>query len=248
MRGRRRGLRPRSRLRLRPRLRWWITVARQIPARSSTICRRGQMSASGAKASISRITQHASRHPDSIWPHPGASPSGTAPPGAAELRAALERVKPHTVILFGVDPGFGSPSAFLGRLAGLIKHALQRTRRSCATLRACGRPRRPRGDRARRSGVVRRPRGCRRNGSKPPPTSSWRVGMAQSGQMLPRLPPASKPCWPRPPRIARILPQRIKTGCSVDAPLPTRPLTHSLTLVKEVPPCVSASWQCRSAR
>ena len=48
----------------------------------------------------------------------------TAPPGPVELRAALERVKPQTVYLFGVDPGYGSPSAFLGRLAGLIKHAL----------------------------------------------------------------------------------------------------------------------------
>jgi hypothetical protein len=40
------------------------------------------------------------------------------------LRAVLERVKPQTVYLFGVDPGYGSPSAFLGRLAGLVKHAL----------------------------------------------------------------------------------------------------------------------------
>jgi single-stranded-DNA-specific exonuclease len=48
----------------------------------------------------------------------------TTPPGPAELRAALERVKPQTVYLFGVDPGYGSPSAFLGRLAGLVKHAL----------------------------------------------------------------------------------------------------------------------------
>jgi hypothetical protein len=36
----------------------------------------------------------------------------------------LERVKPQTVYLFGVDPGYGSPTAFLGRLAGLVKHAL----------------------------------------------------------------------------------------------------------------------------
>ncbi len=48
----------------------------------------------------------------------------TAPPGPAELRAALARVKPQTVYLFGVDPGYGSPSAFLNRLAGLVKHAL----------------------------------------------------------------------------------------------------------------------------
>ncbi|MCU0504014.1 MAG: hypothetical protein MUC51_20035, partial [Anaerolineae bacterium] len=48
----------------------------------------------------------------------------TAPPGPAELRAALAQVKPQAIYLFGVDPGYGSPSAFLGRLAGLVKHAL----------------------------------------------------------------------------------------------------------------------------
>ena len=48
----------------------------------------------------------------------------TAPPGPVELRAVMERVKPQTVYLFGIDPGYGSPNAFLGRLAGLVKHAL----------------------------------------------------------------------------------------------------------------------------
>ena len=71
-------------------------------------------------------TQHALRNTQS---RAGLAPSPrlaiwTAPPGPAELRAALERVKPQTVYLFGVDPGYGSPSAFLGRLAGLVKHAL----------------------------------------------------------------------------------------------------------------------------
>ena len=48
----------------------------------------------------------------------------TAPPGPAELRVALERVKPRTVYLFGVDPGCSSSDAFMRRLSGLVKHAL----------------------------------------------------------------------------------------------------------------------------
>ena len=48
----------------------------------------------------------------------------TVPPGPAELRAALKRTQPRHVYLFGVDPGYGTPNAFLGRLAGLVKHAL----------------------------------------------------------------------------------------------------------------------------
>jgi len=71
-----------------------------------------------AGASVRNTQSRASLAPSprlAIW---------TAPPGPVELRAALERVKPQTVYLFGVDPGYGSPSAFLGRLAGLVKHAL----------------------------------------------------------------------------------------------------------------------------
>ena len=49
----------------------------------------------------------------------------TAPPGPAELRAALAEVKPARVYLFGVDPGVDRPDAFLRRLAGLVKHALK---------------------------------------------------------------------------------------------------------------------------
>jgi hypothetical protein len=49
----------------------------------------------------------------------------TAPPGPHELRAALERVQPEEVYLFGRDPGLSEAKAFLERLAGLAKYALQ---------------------------------------------------------------------------------------------------------------------------
>ena len=122
MRGRRRGLRLRPRLRLR--LRWSIIAARRIPARSSTICWRGRRLSIWCEGE--RCTHYALRNTQSrtsLAPSPRLA-IWTAPPGPAELRAALERVKPQTVYLFGVDPGYGSPSAFLGRLAGLVKHAL----------------------------------------------------------------------------------------------------------------------------
>ena len=48
----------------------------------------------------------------------------TTPPGRAELRAALEIVQPRAVVLFGVDPVDSSPEAFLKRLAGMVKYAL----------------------------------------------------------------------------------------------------------------------------
>jgi len=48
----------------------------------------------------------------------------TTPSGPAELRAALEKVSPTTVYLFGIDPGLGYPEAFLKRLAGVTRHAL----------------------------------------------------------------------------------------------------------------------------
>jgi single-stranded-DNA-specific exonuclease len=48
----------------------------------------------------------------------------TTPPGPAELRAALERVQPERVYLFAVDPEASGPEAFVGRLAGLVKHVL----------------------------------------------------------------------------------------------------------------------------
>jgi single-stranded-DNA-specific exonuclease len=48
----------------------------------------------------------------------------TAPPGPAELRAALAQVGPARVYLFGRDPGADTPETFLRRLTGLVKHAL----------------------------------------------------------------------------------------------------------------------------
>jgi len=48
----------------------------------------------------------------------------TTPPGPNELRSVLEAVSPGKVYLFGVDPGLDRVQAFLKRLAGLIKRAL----------------------------------------------------------------------------------------------------------------------------
>ena len=48
----------------------------------------------------------------------------TTPPGVGDLRAVLERVSPETVYLFAIDPGLDHPEAFLARLAGLTKRAL----------------------------------------------------------------------------------------------------------------------------
>lgn len=50
----------------------------------------------------------------------------TTPPGRAELQNALEIAKPHTVVLFAVDPADGSVDAFLRRLAGLVKYAVEK--------------------------------------------------------------------------------------------------------------------------
>jgi single-stranded-DNA-specific exonuclease len=48
----------------------------------------------------------------------------TTPPGRAELRTALDIVQPRSVVLFAVDPRDSSPEAFLKRLAGMVKYAL----------------------------------------------------------------------------------------------------------------------------
>jgi single-stranded-DNA-specific exonuclease len=48
----------------------------------------------------------------------------TTPPGPRELQAALDRVSPETVYLFGVDPGLDRPEEFLKRLTGLVRYAL----------------------------------------------------------------------------------------------------------------------------
>jgi len=48
----------------------------------------------------------------------------SAPPGQAELTAALERTKPQRVIVFGLDTGSDQPQPFLQRLAGLVKYGI----------------------------------------------------------------------------------------------------------------------------
>lgn len=50
----------------------------------------------------------------------------TAPPSSAELRRALETVKPKRVYVFAIPPAEEKPEAFLNRLAGLCKFALNR--------------------------------------------------------------------------------------------------------------------------
>ncbi len=48
----------------------------------------------------------------------------TAPSSPAEVRAALESVRPQRAILFALDPGLDRPDAFLQRLGGVVKFAL----------------------------------------------------------------------------------------------------------------------------
>jgi single-stranded-DNA-specific exonuclease len=50
----------------------------------------------------------------------------TTPPGRAELQAAIDRVHPKNVVIFAVDPEAAGPEAFLKRLAGLVKFALEK--------------------------------------------------------------------------------------------------------------------------
>jgi single-stranded-DNA-specific exonuclease len=49
----------------------------------------------------------------------------TTPPGPAELRCALNKASPEMVHLFAHNPGLGEPQAFLRRLAGLVKRAVE---------------------------------------------------------------------------------------------------------------------------
>jgi len=49
----------------------------------------------------------------------------TIPPGPAELKAALDRVSPQTLYLFGQSSGSDDLPGFLRRLAGLVKHVLK---------------------------------------------------------------------------------------------------------------------------
>jgi single-stranded-DNA-specific exonuclease len=48
----------------------------------------------------------------------------TAPPSSADLRAALETVKPKKIYLFGVAPEPEKAEAFLARMAGLAKYVI----------------------------------------------------------------------------------------------------------------------------
>jgi single-stranded-DNA-specific exonuclease len=50
----------------------------------------------------------------------------TTPPSREELNAALETVRPEKVLVFGIDPGMDDLKAFLERLAGLVKFALNK--------------------------------------------------------------------------------------------------------------------------
>jgi single-stranded-DNA-specific exonuclease len=52
----------------------------------------------------------------------------TLPPDPCLLRAVLERVDPEEVVLFAHDPGMDEPPAFLKRLAGVAKFAIQARR------------------------------------------------------------------------------------------------------------------------
>ncbi len=50
----------------------------------------------------------------------------TAPPGARELAEAAARVRPKAIALFGTLPEAGEAQAFLTRLAGLIRYAIDK--------------------------------------------------------------------------------------------------------------------------
>jgi single-stranded-DNA-specific exonuclease len=50
----------------------------------------------------------------------------TTPPGRSELEAAIDSVKPRTVVVFGVDPETADTEGFLRRLAGLVKYAVEK--------------------------------------------------------------------------------------------------------------------------
>jgi hypothetical protein len=65
-----------------------------------------------------------SGHDRRALPHAGSLAIWTIPPGPAELREALARVRPTRICLFATDPGSDQPERFLRRLAGLVKHVL----------------------------------------------------------------------------------------------------------------------------
>jgi single-stranded-DNA-specific exonuclease len=49
----------------------------------------------------------------------------TVPPGRSELAAAIERVQPTTIYIFGNHPGLNQLAPFIERLSGLVKFALR---------------------------------------------------------------------------------------------------------------------------
>ena len=69
----------------------------------------------------------------------------TTPPGPAELQAALEKVSPDKVYLFGKDPDLDRPNVFLKHLTGLTKRATSTNegRVSVSTLAAATAQREP---------------------------------------------------------------------------------------------------------
>jgi single-stranded-DNA-specific exonuclease len=52
----------------------------------------------------------------------------TTPSGPQEINSAVDRVSPGLVHLFDVDPGMDEMKPFTGRLVGLAKHALRKTK------------------------------------------------------------------------------------------------------------------------
>jgi hypothetical protein len=48
----------------------------------------------------------------------------SAPPSSADLRVALEMVRPNKIYLFGVSPAPEKADAFLARMAGLAKYVI----------------------------------------------------------------------------------------------------------------------------
>ncbi len=86
-----------------------------LPQRSATL-----VWAEGSdKKPVGSLDRHALAPADAlaIW---------TIPPSPEELQAALEAVHPRTVHLFAVTEPDEAPEAFLGRLAGLAKYAVNR--------------------------------------------------------------------------------------------------------------------------
>ncbi len=78
--------------------------------------RQGLASSQGLKCSELATRQELAACPAlAIW---------TTPPGPEELAAALKQASPQVVYLFGVDPETADLAAFLNRLAGLVKYAL----------------------------------------------------------------------------------------------------------------------------